>query len=314
MAFNKILVTSIVSFLILATASAQLSSTFYSSSCPNALSIIKTATVAAVKTEARMGASLLRLHFHDCFGCDASILLDDNSTFTGEQNTGPNANSVRGYDVIDDIKSEVEAACPGVVSCADILAVAARDGVVALSGPSWTVQTGRRDSWTAVASDVLTNIPFPTFNLSQLLSSFSGKGFSAKEMVALSGAHTIGQARCTTFRDHIYNDTNIDSSYATSLKSNCPSVGGDDNLSPLDPITPKAFDVNYYINLMSKKGLFHSDQELYNGGSTDAQVKTYRNNAATFRTDFASAMVKMGALSPLTGSSGQIRTSCGKVN
>ncbi|KAM7264047.1 hypothetical protein ACFE04_001730 [Oxalis oulophora] len=314
MTFVRIIVTSIVSFLILATASAQLSSTFYSSSCPDALSIIKNATVAAVENEARMGASLLRLHFHDCFGCDASILLDDNSTFTGEQNTGPNDNSVRGYDVIDDIKSEVEAACPGVVSCADILAVAARDGVVALSGPSWTVETGRRDSWTAIASDVLTNIPFPTFNLSQLLSLFSDKGFSADEMVALSGAHTIGQARCTNFRTRIYNETNIDSTYATSLQSNCPSVGGDDNLSPLDPTTPKVFDVDYYTNLMSEKGLLHSDQELYNGGSTDDQVKAYGNDADTFTTDFASAMVKMGALSPLTGSSGQIRTSCGKVN
>ncbi|ERN04096.1 hypothetical protein AMTR_s00077p00015070, partial [Amborella trichopoda] len=118
---------------LLAASSAQLSANFYSSSCPKALSTIQTAVQAAVKKEARMGASLLRLHFHDCFvnGCDGSILLDDNSTFTGEKTAGPNANSVRGYDVVDNIKSNVEAACPGVVSCADILAVSARDSVVA---------------------------------------------------------------------------------------------------------------------------------------------------------------------------------------
>jgi len=62
-------------------------------------------------------------------GCDASILLDDTPTFTGEKNAGPNANSVRGYEVIDAIKAQVEAACNATVSCADILALAARDAV-----------------------------------------------------------------------------------------------------------------------------------------------------------------------------------------
>lgn len=63
-------------------------------------------------------------------GCDGSILLDDNATFIGEKTAAPNNNSVRGFNVIDDIKAEVEKACPGVVSCADILALAARDSVV----------------------------------------------------------------------------------------------------------------------------------------------------------------------------------------
>ena len=62
-------------------------------------------------------------------GCDASIMLDDTATFTGEKNAGPNANSVRGYEVIDAIKTQVEASCNATVSCADILALAARDAV-----------------------------------------------------------------------------------------------------------------------------------------------------------------------------------------
>jgi len=59
--------------------------------------------------------------------------LDDTSSFRGEKTAGPNANSLRGFDVIDKIKSEVEKLCPNTVSCADILAVAARDSVVAVS-------------------------------------------------------------------------------------------------------------------------------------------------------------------------------------
>lgn len=133
-------------------------------------------------------------------------------------------------------------------------------------------------------------------------------------LILISGAHTIGQARCITFRTRIYNETNIDSSYATSLKSKCPSVGGDDNISPLDPISPTTFDNAYFNDLKAKKGLLHSDQQLYNGGSTDAQVEAYICNYESFRKDFANAMVKMGELSPLTGTNGQIRRNCHSAN
>ncbi|KAH7865073.1 hypothetical protein Vadar_001869 [Vaccinium darrowii] len=299
--------------LLVGIASAQLSTTFYSSSCPKVLTTIKSAVDSAVSTEARMGASLLRLHFHDCFvnGCDGSVLLDGS---TGEKSAGPNANSLRGFEVIDTIKSQVESLCPGVVSCADILTVAARDSVVALGGPSWSVPLGRRDSATASQSAANSNLPSPASSLSALITAFSNKGFTAKEMVALSGSHTIGQSRCTVFRSRIYNETNINAQFATSVKSNCPSAGGDNNLSPLDVTSPTSFDNAYFKNLQSQKGLLHSDQELFNGGSTDGQVNAYSTNSASFFTDFANAMVKMGNLSPLTGTSGQIRTNCRKAN
>ncbi|CAN1240696.1 Peroxidase 52 [Linum grandiflorum] len=219
-----------------------------------------------------MGASLLRLHFHDCFvnGCDGSVLLDDTSSFTGEKNANPNRNSARGFDVIDDIKSAVEKACHGVVSCADVLAISARDSTVLLGGPTWNVKLGRRDSRTASQSAANNGISPPTSNLNRLTSRFN----------------MLGQ-----------NGT------------------GDNNLAPLDFQTPTSFDNRYFENLVSQRGLLHSDQQLFPGaGSTDSIVRGYSGNEAAFKSDFASAMVKMGDISPLTGSSGEIRRNCRRPN
>uniref|UniRef100_A0A6N2MFD2 peroxidase n=1 Tax=Salix viminalis TaxID=40686 RepID=A0A6N2MFD2_SALVM len=242
-----------------------------------------------------MGASLVRLFFHDCFvkGCDGSILLEDTSSFTGEQTAGPNNNSVRGFNVVAKIKSKVEKVCPGIVSCADILAIAARDSTVILGGPNWNVKLGRRDSKTASLSAANSGvIPPPTSTLSNLIN------------------------RCTSFRARIYNETNIDSSFAATRKKSCPFPGpsGNSKLAPLDVQTPTAFDNNYYKNLINQKGLLHSDQVLFNGGSTDSLVRTYSSNSKTFNSDFATAMIKMGDIDPLTGSHGEIRKICSKPN
>ncbi|KAI5405210.1 variant 2, Peroxidase 52, partial [Lathyrus oleraceus] len=290
---------------------ANLSTNFYSSSCPKLLSTVKANMQSAISKEARIGASILRLFFHDCFvnGCDGSILLDDTPTFTGEQHAAPNNNSARGFEVIDNIKSAVENICPGIVSCADILAIAAADSVTILGGPTWNVKLGRRDAKTASQSAALASIPRPTSDLNVLAKMFSDNGLSIKDLVALSGGHTIGQARCTTFRTRIYNETNIDTSFATTRQSNCPNAAGsgDNNLAPLDLQTPISFDNNYFKNLVQNKGLLHSDQQLFNGGSTDSIVSGYSTNPSSFSCDFAAAMIKMGDIKPLTGSNGEIR-------
>ncbi|KAI3667826.1 hypothetical protein L6452_42896 [Arctium lappa] len=305
--------------LITSTSSAQLTHEFYSKSCPKVFETVSSVVRSAVSKEKRMGASLLRLHFHDCFvnGCDGSILLDDTSSFTGEKTARPNANSVRGFNVIDDVKKSVEKVCPGVVSCADILAISALESTLALGGPSWKVKLGRRDSKSASLSAANSGvIPPPSSTLANLINRFQAVGLSAKDMVALSGSHTIGQARCTTFRARIYNDTNIDASFAKLRRSNCPlpAGSGDNNLAPLDVKTPNYFDNNYYKNLISQKGLLRSDQVLHNGGSTDSLVEQYSKNAGSFNADFAAAMIKMGDIRPLTGSNGEIRKNCRKVN
>ncbi|WOG98445.1 hypothetical protein DCAR_0417788 [Daucus carota subsp. sativus] len=294
----SVAIVSVICLLIICSANAQLSANYYASSCPRLQRIVRSALTPEVRKDRRLGASLLRMHFHDCFvnGCDGSVLLDDTDTLTGEKNAFPNRNSLRGFDVIDTIKTRVEAACKDTVSCADILALVARDGTVLLGGPSWTVPLGRRDATTASQMQANIDLPSPASDLSALISSFANKG----------------QAQCSSFRPHIYNDTNIDSSFAATRQSNCPATApsGDTNLAPLDLQSPNQFGSNYYQNLVAKRGLLHSDQELYNGGSQDALVKKYSNNNRAFRNDFAAAMIKMGNISPLTGTDGEIRKNC----
>ncbi|KAF0934008.1 hypothetical protein E2562_021066, partial [Oryza meyeriana var. granulata] len=295
---------------------AQLSPTFYDGSCPSLQSIVRSAMAAAVQREPRMGASILRLFFHDCFvnGCDASVLLDDSSTITGEKNAGPNANSLRGFEVIDSIKSQVEAACPATVSCADILALAARDSVNLLGGPSWAVPLGRRDALAANRSAVSTDLPGPEADFGALVAAFAAKGLSSRDLAALSGAHTIGRASCGSFRTRVYCDANVSPAFASHQRQSCPASGGDGALAPLDSLTPDEFDNGYYRNLVAGAGLLHSDQELFNNGPVDSVVQLYSANAAAFSSDFAASMIKLGSISPLTGSSGEVRLNCRKMN
>lgn len=57
------------------------------------------------------------------------MLLDDTPTMLGEKLSLSNINSLRSYEVVDEVKKALEEVCPGVVSCADIIIMAARDAV-----------------------------------------------------------------------------------------------------------------------------------------------------------------------------------------
>ncbi|KAK1588358.1 hypothetical protein Q3G72_022447 [Acer saccharum] len=297
---------------------------FYDHSCPKAQQIVKSVLAKAVAKEARMAASLLRLHFHDCFvkGCDASILLDSSGSIVSEKRSNPNRNSARGFEVLDDIKSALEKECPHTVSCADIMALAARDSTVLAGGPSWEVPLGRRDSKSASLSGSNNNIPAPNNTFQTILTKFKLQGLNLVDLVALSGSHTIGDSRCVSFRQRLYNqsgngkpDNTLDQSYAAQLRTRCPKSGGDQNLFFLDFVSPTKFDNSYFKLLLVSKGLLNSDEVLFTKNEASRElVKKYAYNNELFFEQFAASMVKMGNISPLTGSKGEIRKHCRKIN
>ncbi|OIV94660.1 hypothetical protein TanjilG_25884 [Lupinus angustifolius] len=276
-----------------------------------------------------LAASLLRLHFHDCFvmGCDASVLLDSVEGMQSEKEAGPNLNSLRGFEVIDKIKYLLEEECPVTVSCADILAMAARDAVELRGGPGWDVWLGRKDSLMSSFSGANQFIPAPNSSLEVLIDNFKQHGLEIEDMVALSGSHTIGRARCLSFRQRIYEPKQeyhygYDrykryTTFRRILQSICPVSGRDNKFAPLDFETPKRFDNHYFINILEGKGLLGSDNVLTSqdfDGTITKQVWAYASNQKVFFASFAKSMIKMGNINVLTGNEGEIRRNCRFVN
>ncbi|KAA3489849.1 peroxidase 43-like [Gossypium australe] len=111
----------------------RLSFNFYATSCPAAELMVSNTVRAASSNDPTIPGKLLRLLFHDCFveGCDASVLLQGNGT----ERSDPANTSLGGFSVINSAKRVLEIFCPGTVSCADIIALAARDAVAIVKFP-----------------------------------------------------------------------------------------------------------------------------------------------------------------------------------
>ncbi|XP_078169150.1 peroxidase 24-like [Carex rostrata] len=298
---------------------------FYKKSCPQAEQIVSKVIAQNVASNPELAAKLIRLFFHDCFvrGCDASLLIDSTANNTAEKDAGPNA-TVGGYEVIDAIKAAVEEACPGIVSCADIVALAARDSVsFPFDKPLWEVQTGRRDGTVSIATEARTNIPAPSFNYSTLVSSFASKSLGVQDLVVLSGAHTIGIGHCNSFSKRIFNftgqnnandiDPSLDLTYARFLQRTCQNLSNNVTSVPMDPTTSTTFDSHYYTNLKQHKGLFTSDAALLTNGRASNLVDKLVDDG-NFLNAFKNSIKRMGAIQVLTGTAGEIRKNCRVIN
>ncbi|KAH7332387.1 hypothetical protein KP509_20G084700 [Ceratopteris richardii] len=294
---------------------------FYSSSCARVETIIKQKMQAHFSSDPTIAPALLRMFFHDCFvtGCDASLLLDSSHGEQTEKDNGANL-SVRGYEVIDDIKQAVEAACPGIVSCADILAFATRDSVVLAGGPEYSVGGGRFDSLTSSSSDA-DGLPSDRASVTTIQRQFASHGFSVKDMVALLGAHTLGVTHCGTFSDRLFNfrntgepDPSMSADLVSELSMTCPNRGGVSNSEvALDQGTRDVFDSSFYTQLTQGHGILLIDQALNESPLTAELVSMFTNQGAFF-SSFVQSMIKLGDLNIKGPNEGQVRLQCSKVN
>ncbi|KAK7388116.1 hypothetical protein VNO78_22921 [Psophocarpus tetragonolobus] len=316
-----------LSLLLLLTSatisSAQLRPGFYNNICPNVEQLVRSAVTQKFQQTFVTAPATLRLFFHDCFvrGCDASIMLANRNA----EKDHPDDNSLAGdgFDTVIKAKAAVDrdSRCRNKVSCADILALAARDVVNLAGGPFYNVELGRRDGRISTTASVQRRLPHADFNLDQLNSMFNSHGLSQTDMIALSGAHTIGFSHCNRFSKRIYKfsprsriDPTVNLQYAFQLRQMCPLRVDPRIAINMDPVSPQKFDNQYYKNLQQGMGLFTSDQVLFADARSRATVNLFASNEKTFEKAFIDAMTKLGRVGVNTGNQGEIRFDCTRPN
>nr|XP_043634674.1 peroxidase 63-like [Erigeron canadensis] len=307
------------------TSSQPLTTTFYQKTCPRFEQIMQdTTTNKQINSPTTAGAAL-RLFFHDCLveGCDASILISSTPFNKAERDADINLSLPGdGFDVVVRAKTALELACPGVVSCADILAVAARNLVVMMGGPVYKVYLGRRDGKMSRASRAQNVLPTPHMSMNRIITIFKSIGFSVQEMVALTGAHTIGFSHCSEISNDIYNysnttqyDPSYNPKYASGLRNACKDYKKNPSLSVFNDImTPRNFDNSYYKNLPKGLGVLRSDRAMMMDPRTRPFVELYARDQKAFFEAFGRAIEKLSFHGVKTGRNGEIRRRCDSFN
>ncbi|KAI4335397.1 hypothetical protein L6164_014042 [Bauhinia variegata] len=328
MAIRSSLVIILISFLFLllsTSSSAQLTRGFYSKTCPRVEQLVRSAVTQKFQQTFVTAPATLRLFFHDCFvrGCDVSVLLASPNGKAEKDHPDDLSLAGDGFDTVIKAKAAVDSdpQCRNKVSCADILALATRDVVNLTGGPFYDVELGRRDGRISTIASVQHSLPLADFNLDQLNSLFMSHGLSQTDMIALSGAHTIGFSHCARFSKRIYNfspanriDPTLNFAYALQLREMCPIKVDPRIAINMDPVTPQKFDNQYFKNLQQGKGLFTSDQVLFTDARSKDTVNLFASNEQAFNNAFITAITKLGRVGVKTGNDGEIRFDCTRVN
>nr|CAB3469694.1 unnamed protein product [Digitaria exilis] len=218
---------------------------FHVDSCPQLETIVRSNVDAAIRQNVRLTAGLLRVFFHDCF--PQGFLLDN-----GERSLPPNVGLQQEVlQLIEDIRGKVHAQCG-----ATPLAPASRNDV--------------------------SKLPPPTASVDQLLSAFkNGSLDGPADLVALSGAHTVGKAHCNAFQG---------------------GGGGDDMISKC-------------VTETKNKGvMLPSDQGLATDPRTSWLVQGFADNHWWFFDQFKTSMIKMSQLRGPQGNVGEVRRNCFRRN
>ncbi|XP_055815395.1 peroxidase 57-like [Solanum dulcamara] len=290
---------------------------FYQKTCPQAEQIIKNGLIRALQNDSTIAAAIPRLLLHDCFvnGCDGSILLDTTPSGGKVEKLAPtNGITVKGFELIDEIKAELEENCPGIVSCSDVLAYLSRDAFVASGLPHYEVPGGRRDGMESLEENIGGNLPLPDDTVDKMIDLFKKKGLNAEDLVVLIGAHSIGVAHCFNFLYRLDTPEKaqmVDPRLGGVMRFTCSS---EMSTIAFDATTQYKMDNVFYKQLLMKKGLIESDQILTQDIRTRGLVQKFSDSEVGWFSKFGVAMNKLGAVEVLTGNQGQIRKQCRVVN
>ena len=141
-----------------------------------------------------------------------------------------------------------------------------------------------------------------------------------------AGGHTIGTTACQFFRYRLYNftttgngaDPSIDATFVSQLQALCPQNGDGSRRIGLDTGSANRFDNSFFANLRDGKGILESDQKLWTDASTRTLVQRFLGIRGllglTFNIEFGRSMVKLSNIEVKTGTVGEIRKVCSKVN